>query len=39
MMHARDTVMDFYKKNGYVISGPQFFEVGIGHHRMEKKLS
>ena len=38
MMHARDTVMDFYKKNGYSISGEQFFEVGIGHHRMEKKL-
>ena len=39
MMHARDTVMDFYKKNGYAVQGEQFFEVGIGHHRMEKKLS
>lgn len=39
MMHARDTVMDFYKKAGYSIAGEQFFEVGIGHHRMEKKLS
>jgi predicted GNAT family N-acyltransferase len=39
MMHARDTVMDFYKKNGYAITGQQFFEVGIGHHRMEKKLT
>lgn len=38
MMHARDTVMDFYKKNGYTISGQQFFEVGIGHHRMEKNM-
>ena len=38
MMHARDTVMDFYKKSGYSISGDQFFEVGIGHHRMEKKI-
>ena len=39
MMHARDTVMDFYKKAGYAVAGEQFFEVGIGHHRMEKKLS
>ena len=39
MMHARDTVIDFYKKNGYSIAGEQFFEVGIGHHRMEKKLT
>jgi predicted GNAT family N-acyltransferase len=38
MMNARDTVMDFYKKSGYSVSGGQFFEVGIGHHRMEKKL-
>ena len=39
MMHARDPVIDFYKKSGYEIIGEQFFEVGIGHHRMEKKLS
>lgn len=38
MMHARDSVLDFYKKCGYSISGPQFFEVGIGHHKMEKEL-
>jgi predicted GNAT family N-acyltransferase len=38
MMHARDTVIDFYKKNGYRISGEKFFEVGIGHYRMEKEL-
>ena len=38
MMHARDAVIDFYKKNGYKISGDQFFEVGIGHHKMQKQL-
>ena len=38
MMHARDPVMEFYKKSGYEIAGEQFFEVGMGHHRMEKKL-
>ena len=38
MMHARDPVMEFYKKSGYEIVGDQFFEVGMGHHRMEKKL-
>lgn len=38
MMHARDPVIDFYKKCGYHITGTQFFEVGIGHHRMEKAL-
>ncbi|MFL5808124.1 MAG: GNAT family N-acetyltransferase [Flavisolibacter sp.] len=38
MMHARDAVIEFYKKCGYKIAGEQFFEVGIGHHRMEKRL-
>ena len=38
MMHARDPVLEFYKKSGYEIVGEQFFEVGMGHHRMEKKL-
>ena len=39
MMHARDTVIGFYTRCGYAIAGEQFFEVGIGHHRMEKKLT
>lgn len=39
MMHARDNVIPFYQKCGYSISGEQFFEVGIGHHKMEKQLS
>lgn len=38
MMHARDPVIDFYKKCGYEIAGDQFFEVGIGHHKMQKQL-
>jgi len=38
VMHARDSVIDFYKKCGYSISGQQFFEVGIAHHKMEKAL-
>jgi GNAT superfamily N-acetyltransferase len=38
MMHARNPVIDFYKKCGYDIVGQEFFEVGMGHHRMEKSL-
>jgi len=38
MMHARDPVIEFYKKCGYQTVGEQFFEVGIGHHQMEKNL-
>ena len=38
MKHTFDPVMEFYKKSGYEIAGEQFFEVGMGHHRMEKKL-
>ena len=39
MMNARDAVLDFYRKCGYTVKGEQFFEVGIGHHRMEKQLA
>ncbi len=38
MMNARDPVIEFYEKCGYHIVGEQFFEVGIGHHKMEKNL-
>ncbi len=38
MMHARDAVIEFYSKCRYESAGEQFFEVGIGHHKMEKKL-
>lgn len=39
MMHARDPVREFYKKAGYETEGEQFFEVGMGHHRMQKTLN
>ena len=38
MMHARDTVIPFYRKCGYTTVGEPFSEVGIGHHRMQKQL-
>lgn len=38
MMHARNPVIAFYQKCGYQVSGDEFFEVGMGHHRMEKAL-
>jgi GNAT superfamily N-acetyltransferase len=38
MMHARDPVLGFYRKCGYRVVGKQFFEVGMGHHMMEKNL-
>lgn len=39
MMHARNPVIGFYQKCGYLIAGEEFFEVGIGHHKMEKFLT
>lgn len=38
IMHARNPVIEFYKKCGYEIEGKEFFEVGIGHHKMQKLL-
>jgi len=39
MMHARDTVLGFYEKFGYKITGNQFFELNnTPHHIMEKVL-
>ena len=38
MLHARDPVIGFYQQCGYTISGPQFFEVGMGHHKMQRQL-
>jgi predicted GNAT family N-acyltransferase len=38
MMHARDTAIGFYEKQGYKVKGEQFFEVTIPHHVMEKQL-
>lgn len=38
LMHARDNVVPFYRKCGYIISGELFFEVGIPHRKMQKNL-
>ena len=38
IMHARDTAVGFYEKHGYTIKGPQFIEVSVPHHVMEKRL-
>jgi predicted GNAT family N-acyltransferase len=37
-MHARDTAIGFYEKQGYKVVGEPFIEVTIPHHKMEKKL-
>jgi predicted GNAT family N-acyltransferase len=38
IMHARKTVMGFYKKLGYKTVGSEFEEVTIPHYKMEKQL-
>lgn len=38
MLHARSTVVEFYHKSGYTVTGEMFEEVGIPHYRMEKQL-
>lgn len=37
-MHARDTAIGFYEKQGYKVVGKPFLEVTIPHHKMEKSL-
>lgn len=37
-MHARDTAIGFYQKQGYRVVGEGFTEVTIPHHKMEKIL-
>lgn len=37
-MHARDTAIGFYEKQGYKVIGDGFLEVTIPHHKMEKLL-
>lgn len=37
-MHARDTAQGFYEKYGYAVIGPQFMEVSVPHHVMQKSL-
>ncbi|MCD6556228.1 MAG: GNAT family N-acetyltransferase [Bacteroidales bacterium] len=38
VMHARETAVSFYKKLDYSMIGEPFFEIGISHFKMEKKL-
>lgn len=38
MMHARAVVCPFYQKCGYQVNGPEFFEVGIPHYMMQKRI-
>lgn len=39
VLHARATAVPFYLKDGYVVKGEGFEEVGIPHFYMEKQLS
>jgi predicted GNAT family N-acyltransferase len=38
ILHARDVAIPFYQKLGYEVTGTEFLEVGIPHHKMEKVL-
>ena len=38
MMHARESAIGFYEKQGYNAIGERFFEVTLPHFEMEKKL-
>ena len=38
MMHARNTAISFYEKFGYEIKGPEFVDVGLPHHIMQKNI-
>ena len=37
-MHARKTVVAFFEKLGYKVSGDEFVEITIPHFEMEKEL-
>jgi len=39
VLHARAVVLPFYEKQGYVVVGDEFTEVGIPHRKMVKALS
>jgi len=38
IMHARKTVVPFFEKLGYKVTGNEFEEITIPHYIMEKKL-
>lgn len=37
-LHARETAIDFYKKQGFMIISDPFIEVGISHVEMTKNV-
>lgn len=39
ILHARETAIAFYEKQGYEVVGATFFEVGLPHKKMEKLLA
>jgi predicted GNAT family N-acyltransferase len=38
ILHARETALPFYEKQGYEVVGDTFYEVGLPHKKMEKLL-
>lgn len=38
MMHARKSAIGFYERFGYEINSPEFVEVGVPHHIMQKNI-
>ncbi|MEZ5054565.1 MAG: GNAT family N-acetyltransferase [Chitinophagales bacterium] len=38
ILHARQTAMGFYQKNGYAEMGDIFHEVGLPHFKMQKLI-
>jgi predicted GNAT family N-acyltransferase len=39
VLHAQVSVVEFYERLGWASVGPRFFEAGIEHQRMEKRLA
>ncbi len=39
VLHAQAAVVAFYEKLGWASSGPRFFEAGIEHQKMGKRLA
>jgi ribosomal protein S18 acetylase RimI-like enzyme len=37
-LHARETVVPFYERLGYAVTGPKFHEVGIPHLPMARTI-
>ena len=38
IMHARKTATGFYEKFGFKVKGPEFLELNLPHHVMEKRI-